>query len=471
MTENRKIEHLKTAIIVVLFITTILLLFLVWRTDSRASSFKLSSILGSRGQAVWIPGTDDFIEPDWVIYGYGDGTFTKDREVVPEIYAQAIGAIANASAGTSIAVSEITQEQYEELLRTYESIRICFPFGVPFGEFCDRNGIKKQAGFDQAQRMNEIFVTSAVDESFFIVDGDSCYRFMSDKDLMLAEQWMAAKPENADVLYSAGDILGVSNTTPIPLALLSTMPELKYTPETEAAGDAIRNQIAEAVFGENFEFVRRITDNFGTITYMYGFGQKTLTCSPDGTFVYRTDAASGVDPGFYSSLEKAIAFMANAGGWGDNNHSLEFRLADCSEEGSGRNKVYTFEFAQNAGGSRILGESGCAMTVQVCAGEVSSFVRSVVNTSAETSELRPAADAVNVIAGNCNLMYNVLQSSILSETKDEAFTYTCANLSRIYTGYIRTEDLLVPGWVITLKDGSEFYFNLYTAAPLGFTRK
>lgn len=468
--DRRKLENFKTAVIVVLFLTTILLLFLVWRTGGTPDSFKLP-LLGQKSKASWIPAAEEFIEPDAVIYGYGDGTYTKNTEMTDYLFREAVSAMAEASGRCTIAVSEITEDQYRELLRSYETVRIEFPFPIPFGEFCDRSGIKRQSGFDAAESMEEIFVCSAVDESFFICSGGKYYRFMCDSELYLGKRWVTQKQPEDEILYSAEDLLGVNNTTPVPLAVQSNMAYLQCSPETDNKED-LRVSIAEAVFGEKFEFVRRITDNFGTVTYMYGYGQKTLTSYEDGTFEYRTEQQTGQDAGFYKSLETAIAFVADAGGWGNKEDGLNFLLTGFTAEGGARNKVYNFEFSQLIGGNiRLYSEEGPAIKVQVSAGSVCYFSRDVVKAELKTADLRPAADAVNVIAGNCNLMYKVLSSSILSETSDEAFTYTCESLRTIDRGRIRNGDEIIPGWIISLKDGSRFFFNLYDGSPLGFTRK
>ena len=75
----KKQEKLKNAVIVVLFLTTILLLNVTWRSEGQGS-FRLSSVLDFISPDVWVPDADEFVTADSAVYGFGDATFSLDRE-------------------------------------------------------------------------------------------------------------------------------------------------------------------------------------------------------------------------------------------------------------------------------------------------------------------------------------------------------------------------------------------------------
>ena len=145
-------------------------------------------------------------------------------------------------------------------------------------------------------------------------------------------------------------------------------------------------------------------------------------------------------------------------------------LASARTEGSGRNRLYTFEFAQMLDGMPLLSEDGPAIVVKVCGGEVNYYRRAVVDAAAQQAEEQQTADAANVLAGNCHLIHSVLGGNVLAANSDEEFAYVADHLKDAYIAYVVTEDSLRPAWVVATKEDALFFFGLYDALPLGFTR-
>ena len=73
---NRKIdlvEHIKTAILVVLFLTTILLLYLSFNQSGK--SFSISDILPGGRASVITVSVDEYIAPEYTVQSEGNGKF------------------------------------------------------------------------------------------------------------------------------------------------------------------------------------------------------------------------------------------------------------------------------------------------------------------------------------------------------------------------------------------------------------
>ena len=465
----RKLEKLKTAVIVVLFLTTILLLNLTWRSAG-TPAFRLSSVLDLISPDVWVPEPEEFMVPEYTACGFGDATFSVDAARAPADLQNILNVFREESSNASFLINEVTDQQYREMMNGFRSLRVVLSCGVPFGEFCDRNGINRSSVFDQVGTACALFVSDAAPESIFVEGNGQCWRFISDSENDLADALLASIERGEPIYYTAGSMLGNDNQAILPLAGSYTAGQTSW--ESEAADDVEKagRAMAESIFGENFDFVRRITDSFGNVTYMYGYGEKTLTCLSQGSFEYRTGTAEGPDPGFYSSLQTAITFVAARGGWGDDRRVLNYRLCSAKEEGSGRNKVYTFEFAQILDGLKLLSEDGPAITVRVGGGEVSYYRRAVVAASVRHTDPQQAADAANVIAGNCHLISSVLGGNVLAASSDEEFAFVAERFREATAAYVVREDSLVPAWVITMDGGTDFFFGLYDAVPLGFTR-
>ena len=465
----RKLEKLKNAVIVVLFLTTILLLNLTWENEG-SGGFRLSSVLDLISPDVWVPDASEFIAADRTVCGFGDATFSVDTGRAADDMNVLLQTFRDKSTA-AFEIDEVTDQQYREMMTGFRSLKVVLSCPVPFGEFCDHNGIARSALFDQVGTVEALFVSDAAPESLFVEGGGQCRRFIADSENDLATPLLDTIARGEPIFYMAGSMLGNDNMALLPLAGSADLARTAW--ESEAAGDTEKagRTMAESIFGENFDFVRRITDSFGNVTYMYGYGEKTLTCLTEGTFEYKTGAAEGPDPGFYSSLQTAVNFVAARGGWGPDRHALAFRLCGAKEEGSGRNKQYTFEFAQLLDGVPLLSEDGPAIVVKVAGGEVNTYRRAVASAEAQRDDAQPAADAANVIAGNCHLIHSVLAGNVLAASSDEEFSYVAERFRQASAAYIVREDELTPAWVITMEGGTKFFFGLYDAVPLGFTRE
>ena len=467
---TKKLEKLKNAVIVVLFLTTILLLNLTWRSEG-SGSFRLPNVLDLISPDVWVPDAEEFMVPERSIYGFGDGTFSVSSWNAPDDLETVLSLIRKESGSASFLINEVTPEQYREMFTGYRTLKVSFSYLIPFGEFCDRCGINRSSSFDQVGSFDSFLLSEAAPESFFVEGGGKCWRFISDSEEDVATPVLSTMIRLDPVCYTAGSMFGNENLSLLPLTDSNVLADSSWRSEAASDVEKAGREMAESVFGENFDFVRRITDSFGNVTYMYGYGEKTLTCLKEGIFEYKTETAEGPDPGFYQSLQTAIAFTATHGGWGSDRRKLAYVLQSAKETGSGRNKSYTFEFAQVEGGVLLFAEDGPAITVRVSGSEVDYYRRAVVEANVQTAELRQTADAANVIAGNSHLIHSVLGGNLLAASSDLEFSFVAQKYREASAGYIVSEEALKPVWVITMEGGTKFFFGLYDALPLGFTRK
>ncbi len=466
----KKREKLKNVVVVVLFLTTILLLNLTWRSEN-SGGFRLSSVLDLISPDVWVPQPEEFLTADRAVYAFGDDTFAVDRSAAGEALSGILDALDRESRSATLLASEVTPEQYREMLTSFRCLKAEFDFRMPFGEYCERKGVNRSPSFDSIDSFDALMVSDAAPESIFVLDGDLCWRLISDSGEDLAGPLLATLVRKEPVYYTAGSMLGSQNLALLPLTSSNDLTWTTWESEAEDDMEKAGREMAESIFGENFDFVRRITDSFGNVTYMYGYGEKTLTCLASGSFEYKTEPAEQADPGFFASLQEAVAFAAARGGWGSDRRNLNYVLCGSSESGSGRSKQYTFEFAQVLGGVKLQSEDGPAITVQVTGGEVNYYRRAVVNSVARYAGEQQAADAANVLAGNCHLIRSVMDANLLTVSSDEEFSYVAERFRSAEAGYVVTENRLRPAWIITMAGGSRFFFGLYDAAPLGFTRK
>ena len=98
---SRLIEHAKSVILVVLFIATILLLYLLWGKDY----LRPAAVTVLRGQAAEV-NESLLVVPDYVAYGSGDGSFSlADDPADPPAFWKVHGGARTCEAGAPVTVS------------------------------------------------------------------------------------------------------------------------------------------------------------------------------------------------------------------------------------------------------------------------------------------------------------------------------------------------------------------------------
>ena len=468
-----RIEHLKTGILVVLFFTTILLLYLLWSLDSQ-SRFRLPDILSQR-QAAETPEAERMLLPDRVIYGLGDGSYRLKDSDTTETLEECLLALREISGESDASITEITAEQYGEAIREYRSLAINFAYAIPYRELCARWEIPRVQGAELVIGADTLAFSQASAQSIFIAERreNKYYRLYSQRDVdlfsVMTEQEDLSK---LTACYTVGTILGGENDRLIPLSAESNLVPLRWYEESEETSQDVRRTLAEALFGENFGFVRRITDTFGNVTYMYGYGQKTFTQRVDGVLEYKNETSEGAAGGFFRDLETALSFVSAHGTWDSlDGRELRFFLRDARAVSAGKQEGYRFWFGAKMLDQTIYYESGVPIEIEVLDGQISYYRRDVISveTGGETYGFRPVQDPANVIARNYNHIYNVMTGNMLAVNEESAFEYVAQAVEDIRMGLVRiaNDDRLRPAWILATESGQVFYFSLYEATPIG----
>lgn len=471
------IEKAKNVLLVVLFFTTILLLYLIWAPENY-NRFSLPAILSQKEQAQ-IPEIERTLLPDKIVYSYGDGSFKLLNKEPQDIFSFAVEQLKTLNEETNKLVSEITAAQFKEGIEQYKSAYISFNYGIPFKELCLRYHIQSTAELDSIGSINLVAFSEADKKSIFIYDADvdKYYRILSSKEnTAVKDLFEIIVEENPIVYYRVGTILGGKNNALIPLILTSKLSPIQYKEESEEVSESIRKALAESLFGENFDFVRRITDHFGNVTYMYGYGQKIFSSTVDGILEYKNEVIEGVQGGFFGDLETALSFVAAHGTWDSlDGQEIEFYLADAQKISKDKKNGYQFSFGSFILGEKVFYENGFSIEIKILDGQVSYYKRNVISSYVgQTFNQNPelAQDPANVIAQNYNHIYNVMTSNTLAINEEKAFIYVTDSISSVETGLVRIENdrTLQPAWIIHMDNGSSFYFSLYEARPIGLSK-
>lgn len=456
-------ERIKSIILVVLFLLTILLLYLVFVQNQ---GLDMRSLLPFKREDVGVTiVAEEVAIPQTVIYSNDQNDRIRcNKEAL--LYKQLLVYLEKFSSQGTTMVSEITKDQVNAATREYESLEFNFRYSIPFSEFCDQNEIQRKNGYSAIKNVTRIVLSNAAKDSVIIVDGNEgkYYRLISETSWDWADDFKSAVEFTGDSVYTAKEVLGVDNDTYIPVLIKRKTENLVFMYEQYADGTNSLRDITTYIFGDALGFVRKINDAFGNLTFMYGYGDKTVNIKADGTLEYKNSALNnGNSNGFYQDLQTAINFAVNCGGWRTESNRPIFKLAYAVKNGEDKNASYTFYFTQKIGSEEIVAAEGPAMKIVVENGQVSNYVRHAVRATESYENPEDVLQAANAIASVSTEVYKQYLDSIASSgaiNESSAYTYTAQQIQRIITCFKPEGGALVPSWCIDFIDGGRTWIGL-----------
>ena len=365
----------------------------------------------------------------------------------------------------------------------YTSVQFDLGYEVPFSQFCDYYKISRGQSFDTVEGVSTIAFSSASAESLFLVQEQKgkYYRLVADKEYTqlrtIAEE--ISSSANASY-YSISEVMGVENTTMIPWEASVGYGSLPWETERQRGDEEDVKKLAQSFFGENFDFIRRMTDTKGNVTYMYGYGQKTFITYADGSFEYKEEpnnSGSGSTT-FYGALETALEYIAAHGSWStfdDQPISLFLSRAKAVEQN--KQKGYRFEFGLMAGDLPIYYDQGVPLAVEVINGQLTYYQRNLIQYDLpEVRDISVQTNAANVIASNYKDIYRRIHPEAAAMVPKEAwFDEVVVGITDVRLGYFRNLDktdaegtqIMVPAWIVTVNNNLRIFFDIDSGQMLG----
>lgn len=443
-------ENIKMVIIVVLFLATILLLYLIWGGSKNVKVSDLIPSFEKESSEIEVGGT---VEPEKTYYSVGDGSY---RTVTDSYYAyyQLMTYFRQMSDNSTVMPTEITKEQYEEAINNHPSVISVFPYELPFAELCSDLGISGSNAYESIGSVTDICFSSAATDSILAADkiSEKYFRLVSDTVSLEFKEPYSYIPDYH--CYKVSWVLGAGENGLFPLLTQTWMNKGVYKQEGIFDSKEIY-ELAGLIFGDSLDFVRRISDGFGNYTFMYGYGQKTLTLGKDGSIEFKTEVSSGNSEGFFGDLKTAKKFYSSLLSHINIDEAAAIlKLKDVNQQGSGRSASYTFCFDMHFPPYDICSGEGYALEIKVEKGQVSWFRCRIVPVNFEYDDPLPreVMDAANVLAAN--------------SYSDESFTKIAENYKSMEEAYFMKDGKLIPAWRLVLLDGNTYYYDIYTGEVL-----
>ncbi len=473
--------------IVVLFVVTILLLYFLWE-DSFKRSLRLPMDLLSQGNDAPVTELSEIMDPARLVVNFGGETHTILTGKQLGQWDALVAEFGKFSEAGTVTLKEITKAQYDEALKV-RSVRAEFSYWLPFTDTLAYFDIAAGADYSKVEAFSAIAYSTAIPESILVYDGKNkkYYRLTAETDRtaigVIIDEIEAGR---FGAYFPMGSFLGISNPTLMPIALQTNMRALPFDIEIKYYEEEKIVDYAKTFFGEGFDFVRKITENDGTVIYMYGYGQKNLIIDPNGTIEYREELndTGAAQVKFYEAMDTALLFIDTHGGWSSLNDSeLTPYLKKVNEIKIDDVKGYEFIFGMMIDGNPLFyTDNAEILSVGVVGGKVVRFKREMTDIEAniltEVSEraVRDTLDPINILTENYKFIKSVLNENgitVAGETDTELFENTASLIDRIETGYVRIENgqstrqkEIYPAWAFTVGK-IRIYFNIYTGEILG----
>jgi len=458
---TKLIEIIKSILLVVLLLFTILLLYFFWGRDVFQNFIKEDL---PRHEAM---NAAELLQPGRIEIGFGGGDFT----VTDGKFQTIMDCFKGFSDSRNLSVEEITKERYKEVMQA-GFIKAVFDYYAPFSAVCEANGIDRIPGSDAIDAVGELGYASDFDDRLFVFDskGDKYYRIIgsSTNGFEALKNEISEMEKDYIAYYPLAMIAGgAENNTLCPLSFECDIHDLACYPEDFSSKPEGTGDLIKGFFSDNFDFVRRIEQESGTLIYMYGYGRIVVTAHDSGALEYRRedDERTRTIPQlrYLDALERASSFIAAHGAFEVKSGDIFTPyIKEVIIDPDGK-KGYRFTFGIRINGARIYYESGAPMVVDVTGGRVSYFRRNLINVGENDQDERKSREvypAINVLADNIEHM---------GETSFEELVEKVTGFDCGYVKTNRNRNTLAAAWVISI-DGRKFYFGLDDGKPIGGRR-
>lgn len=481
---RRHIETIKNIILVVLFFSTMLLLYIFW-VNPISNGLKISNFIGS--ETLDMPNFQSVTEPEKIIVHLGDDSYTVLETYDYDAWNTCIKSLSKLSKDQILSINEITADQFDQIME-FKSITYEFLYDLPYDVFAKKYEASEIHSLEQIGDFSTIAFSSGSPESIFFYSGmkDKYYRIVSDDPHVTLDKLLTEIEDESDFNYHRiGTLVGTTNKTIIPMFKDSSRSELAYTSEFVDLSSAEVKKFAQSFFGESLDFVREIRGSKGTLTYMYGYGEKVLTISADGKVEFKNkEKPQGPSQNYFDALDTALFFVASHGGWklGEGIEIHPYVMSVKAVEYD-KQKGYNIIFGMKLPTGSLYLEEGHSIMIEIINGQVTQYTRNMIIIGDEefkhqmSGGTKETYSVINMIAQNYSYMAEILtgRGYDFDQLKgEELFDAILNTIISVKSGYLKPlndnaiERNLMPVWVVNVND-ILMYFDLYDAKPLGFT--
>lgn len=471
------IERVKNILIVVLSFTAVLLLSFFWQDVSLEDLNPIN--LDDSSENSYIPEVEELVHPKYILFNYGTELYTilragdsyGEHTVYDEVKSLVRAYMENASS-----CEKIEADQYQEVM-SYASFNMRFEYNIPLAEYLDRCDITSSVSLNEIPEITSIGFSSASGENLFIRDRktDAYYRVILEDEEKISElsgrvnDFIKAVEQSSSVpYYNVSNIVGVENDALMPLYMPAYVTQISGEKEFSIGDQTEISQIASAFFASGLDFVRKITENKGSILYMYGSSQ-SLLMEEDGSLKYdeKLGNYSYQTSDFYGSLEAVIDYVGRHGGWENLYQSgMKPYLKAAEPVESSDCKGYRFEFGLEYDGVDVEYTGGVILSAEVYGSQITSYQRDILIVSEPENAVEEwyAMAPIDILTNNYEKICSIVSTGTFEEMT--------ADIQSIKFCCMRDEEndplKIKPAWLIIMNGGHKLWFDAEDGTLLSY---
>jgi len=477
-----KRERIKSILLVILVVMTVVLVRLM---INDASSKNMVSLGKSESEPIIY---SEYINPQSYFVSFGGQSYT--RVYLKEIQDQTWKLIYPYYLSTFINGGEIQKIELEEYVEafSYQSILMSMPDGLTLKDIFEALNAEPISLDWSDIQASEILVSNYAPNYIYIFDHKSGQYYKventepADVDrLEKAIDETIQSVKNSDFLQyrKISDRFSLKETTPddknnqnyelLPYQYTVFIPTYTTSNEVDIESDVFVSQAKvylDAVFGNRLDFVKRLKDINGSVIYMYGYGDKTLTFNKDGSVVFdqKIDQSTAREITFKEAIDIAAHTISAFG------PELQDISLSRYEEEVGNNTKRIFTFSYFVTDYEVASESG-KIIVTLDGNQLLSINRNVKNIesfiTAPTDTLYSIDSCITQNYLEVSIYY--LQDNDIYDASLNSIQYYFSirgAIQEIDLQYFLKEDEMIPIWRVVISDRT-YYFNAYNGEMLG----
>ncbi len=476
----KKIETIKSVALIVLFFTTMLFLYSFWYTPID-KGFNFGGFIGKDN--IDVPAIESVIVPRLVSLNSGEGTFSIVEENKGDKWFLVTREMADRNNAIE-SIDEISKTQFD-LIMENRSITFNFNYGLPVDTLFQIYGIAENQALEQLGEISLLAYSSGSRESLFAYSPykNKYYRLVYKNDFDRFDEDLREIAGRTNYnFYKIGHAIGTSNETIVPVSGRFSTEELVFTSEFSDMDEIDKMDFAKNFFGESLDFVRQIKGSKGSLTFMYGYGERILNISSKGKVDYRnSENPQGFTQGYAEALKTALNYVAYHGGW-KNSKGIEMRpyVRRVEPIETDRQKGHRIIFGMDFGKDALYLSEGASIAVEVINGTIVRYQRDMINIDEEYyyanifKEESEIFSVVNALASNYIEVAKDMKSIDIEADGIEGEDIFIAISDKIVyarNGYLKQDGegesgKLKPAWVVNIGEGYIF-FDLFTGEYLG----
>lgn len=122
----------------------------------------------------------------------------------------------------------------------------------------------------------------------------------------------------------------VNNLTPMPLNYNRSIPQYFVESEIDVKNEQAIIERTKKFFNGNLDFVKTIRETSGAVVYLYGYGERSVRINSRGRLEYNAEVGSVSSNNVLESLDVAVNFVLDQGGFPEGAYLKEIRQLDKS---------------------------------------------------------------------------------------------------------------------------------------------